>query len=148
GKSAQFPFGGWLPRAMEGPTASSAVFYGSLSVHSGVYLLARGFPLYEGSVWIRAVVAGVGLLTAAIATFSGQVTPDAKTALVYSTTAQVGIMFAECGAGLPHVAIVHLAAHALLRYYQFLRTPSVLQDALRRRAALGATVADVSAARW
>ena len=33
GKSAQFPFCYWLPRAMEGPTPSSAIFYGALSVH-------------------------------------------------------------------------------------------------------------------
>jgi hypothetical protein len=148
GKSAQFPVGGWLPRAMEGPTASSAVFYGSLSVHAGVYLLARAAPLYEHSFGLRAAIAGVGLVTAAIATLSGQVTPDAKAAIAYSTTAQVGMMFAECGFGLPRLAIAHLAAHALLRYYQFLRTPSALQDALERRAALGATAADESAARW
>jgi len=148
GKSAQFPFGGWLPRAMEGPTASSAVFYGSLSVHAGVYLLARAAPLYRDAPLLSAAIVAVGLVTAAIATLSGQVTPDAKTALAYSTTAQVGIMFAECGLGFPHLAVLHLTAHALLRYYQFLRTPSVLQDALRRRAALGATEADESAARW
>lgn len=35
GKSAQGPFCGWLARAMEGPTPSSAIFYGAISVHAG-----------------------------------------------------------------------------------------------------------------
>jgi len=43
-KSAQLPFSSWLPRAMEGPTPSSAIFYGSLAVHLGVFLLLRPFP--------------------------------------------------------------------------------------------------------
>ncbi|MBK9486806.1 MAG: hypothetical protein IPO01_16985 [Chitinophagaceae bacterium] len=46
-KSAQFPFTSWLPRAMEGPTSSSAIFYGSLSVHIGVFLLLRTHPFWE-----------------------------------------------------------------------------------------------------
>jgi NAD(P)H-quinone oxidoreductase subunit 5 len=42
GKSALIPFSGWLPRAMEGPTPSSAVFSGALSVHlSGIPLIAN-----------------------------------------------------------------------------------------------------------
>ena len=41
GKSALVPFSGWLPRAMEGPTPSSAIFYGALSVHLGAFLLLR-----------------------------------------------------------------------------------------------------------
>lgn len=32
-KSGVFPFSYWVPRAMEGPTASSALFYGALSIH-------------------------------------------------------------------------------------------------------------------
>ncbi len=148
GKSAQFPIGGWLPRAMEGPTASSAVFYGGLSVHAGVYLLARIEPLYSGSPVIRLLIIGVGLVTAAAATLSAQVSPDAKSSLAYATITQVGLMFVECGLGFPTIAVIHLVAHTILRYYQFLRTPSVLQDALERRAVLGATRADESAARW
>src|SRR5690606_17662559 len=41
GKSGLIPFTGWLPRAMEGPTPSSAIFYGALSVHLGAFLLLR-----------------------------------------------------------------------------------------------------------
>ncbi len=47
GKSALVPFSGWLPRAMEGPTPSSAVFYGALSVHLGAFLLLRVSPLLD-----------------------------------------------------------------------------------------------------
>ena len=36
GKSALVPFSGWLPRAMEGPTPSSAVFYGACRSTWGV----------------------------------------------------------------------------------------------------------------
>ena len=41
GKSAMVPFSGWLPRAMEGPTPSSAVFFDALSVHLGASFAAR-----------------------------------------------------------------------------------------------------------
>lgn len=144
GKSAQFPVGGWLPRAMEGPTASSAVFYGGLSVHAGVYLLIRSAPLFAHAPIASAVVVAIGAITAVMAALSGQVSADAKTALAYATISQVGILFIECGLGFPRLATVHLCAHALLRYYQFLRTPSALQDALAQRAALGRVVAE----RW
>jgi NADH:ubiquinone oxidoreductase subunit 5 (subunit L)/multisubunit Na+/H+ antiporter MnhA subunit len=148
GKSAQFPVGGWLPRAMEGPTASSAVFYGGLSVHAGVYLLIRSAPIVEASALVRGTLILVGLLTSVMASLSARVSADAKTALAYATISQVGLMFVECGLGLFRLAALHLVAHALLRYYQFLRTPSTLQDALERQAALGLTASTPSAREW
>ena len=137
GKSAQIPVGGWLPRAMEGPTASSAVFYGGLSVHMGVYLLIRSAPVLEQAPLARFCVLVIGAVTAVMAALSGQVSADAKSGLAYATISQVGLMFVECALGLPKLALLHLAAHSLLRYYQFLRTPSTLQDALARRRAEG-----------
>ncbi len=44
GKSALIPFCGWLPRAMEGPTPSSAVFYGALFGSFGSVLVASRQP--------------------------------------------------------------------------------------------------------
>ena len=64
-KSAQIPFAPWLARAAEGPTPSSAVFYGAIMVHAGVYLMLLLQPIFERAPLIMALVAVVGLLTAA-----------------------------------------------------------------------------------
>jgi NADH:ubiquinone oxidoreductase subunit 5 (subunit L)/multisubunit Na+/H+ antiporter MnhA subunit len=148
GKSAQFPVGGWLPRAMEGPTASSAVFYGGLSVHAGVYLLIRSAPLFDQAPFARLLLIVIGGVTAVMAVLSGQVSGDAKSGLAYATIGQVGLMFVECGLGMYRLATVHLIAHAVLRYYQFLRIPSTLQDALEQRAALGTQPAPAGRSRF
>ena len=60
-KSAQIPFSSWLPRAMEGPTPSSAIFYGSLSVHLGVFLMLRMYPFLESQTSVRIVMVIMGL---------------------------------------------------------------------------------------
>src|SRR5262249_12342072 len=61
GKAAQVPFSGWLPRAMEGPTPSSAIFYGAISIHAGAYLLLRMQPTLARSAPASALVILIGL---------------------------------------------------------------------------------------
>lgn len=141
GKSAQFPLGGWLPRAMEGPTPSSALFYGALSVHAGVYLLLRAAPLLAISPVASTVVTVVGGVSAVWATASGRTRSDAKSAMAYATITQVGLMLVAIGLGFYRWALFHMAAHAVLRLWQLLRTPSALHDALRLRAAIAAAPA-------
>ncbi len=68
GKSAQLPFSGWLPRAMEGPTPSSALFYGAVSIHAGLFLVLRVWPVFAASPAACAVGVAVGLATAVYAT--------------------------------------------------------------------------------
>ena len=76
GKSALVPFSGWLPRAMEGPTPSSAIFYGALSVHLGAFLLLRVSPILEQSVLLSAMVVTIGLVTALYAAMTARVQTD------------------------------------------------------------------------
>ncbi|WP_437774344.1 proton-conducting transporter transmembrane domain-containing protein [Sorangium sp. So ce1097] len=135
GKSAQFPLGSWLPRAMEGPTPSSALFYGAISVHAGVYLLLRVAPLLQRAPAASAVIACVGAATAVYGTLVGRAQADVKSALAHATMTQVGLMFVEIGLGLYWLALVHLFAHACLRCLQMLRAPSALRDAQEIRAA-------------
>jgi len=49
---------------MEGPTPSSAVFYGALSVHLGAYLLLRVSPILETSLLLSGAVIALGLASA------------------------------------------------------------------------------------
>jgi NADH-quinone oxidoreductase subunit L len=125
-KSAQFPFTSWLPRAMEGPTSSSAIFYGSLSVHVGVFLLLRTYPFWQDMAWVKIVIIAVGILTGVIATLIARVQPTVKTQIAYSSAAQIGIIFIEIALGLHILALIHFAGNAFLRTYQLLVSPSVL----------------------
>jgi NADH:ubiquinone oxidoreductase subunit 5 (subunit L)/multisubunit Na+/H+ antiporter MnhA subunit len=125
-KSAQFPFSFWLPRALEGPTTSSAIFYGSLSSHIGVFLLVRSFPLWDQEIWIRVLVILIGLVTSMVATLIARVQSSVKTQIAYSSIAQIGLMFIEVALGLHYLALFHFAGNAFLRTYQILVSPSVL----------------------
>jgi NADH-quinone oxidoreductase subunit L len=122
---------------MEGPTPSSALFYGTLSIHAGVYLMLRVWPLLEDAPVARGAVIAVGAVTAITSSLSSRVRADAKGALALATSAQAGLMLVEAGLGWTDLAMWHLLAHGLLRLGQFLRAPSWLQDAQRRRSALG-----------
>ncbi len=126
-KSAQVPFAPWVARALEGPTPSSAIFYGALMIHAGVYLLIRLQPVLEQSPAVMGLIAAVGLLTALYGWLSGLVQTDVKSSLMFATTTQVGLMVLACGLGWFTLAAWYLGLHAAWRAYQFLLSPSYLE---------------------
>jgi NADH-quinone oxidoreductase subunit L len=140
GKAAQIPFSGWLPRAMEGPTPSSAIFYGAISIHAGAYLLLRAQPLLARSALASALVILIGLATAIHGTVVGRASADAKTSLAYATLTQVGVVFIEIGLGWKWLAVAHILGNATVRTMQFLRAPSMLHDYHQMHSAIGGEV--------
>lgn len=136
-KSGQLPFTAWIGRALEGPTPSSAVFYGALMVHAGAFLMIRIAPLLEQVPEARLLMGVTGLATAIYAHYVARVQADIKSTLLFATVSQVGLIFVECAFGWTALAIVHLTAHAAWRSYQFLLAPSALEliDTRRRAAA-------------
>lgn len=125
-KSAQLPFTPWITRALEGPTPSSAIFYGAVMVHAGVYLMLRLEPLLTQLPDVLAVLIFIGTLTALYAWLCGLVQTDVKSALIFATVFQVALMFIEIGLGWTTLATVHLCLHAAWRTWQFLLAPSWL----------------------
>ncbi len=128
GKSAQFPYSSWLPRAMEGPTSSSAIFYGGLSIHAGVFLLLRMRSELMVPAPVLVVMAVVGFVSCVYGVLLSQVQSDVKSALAYASLSQVGIMFVEISLGWNQVAILHCIGHAFLRTYQILKCSSIIHQ--------------------
>jgi NADH-quinone oxidoreductase subunit L len=130
-KSAQIPFSSWLPRAMEGPTPSSAIFYGSLSVHLGVFLMLRTYPFWEHQTTIRIAIGLMGFTTSIMASLMARVQSSVKSQVAYSSVSQIGIIFIEIALGFETLALIHFAGNAFLRTYQLLVSPSVVSYMIR-----------------
>ena len=132
-KSAQLPFSSWLPRAMEGPTPSSAIFYGSLSVHLGVFLMLRTVELWEHQISVRILIGLLGLTTSIVATGIARVQSSVKSQIAYSSISQIGLIFIELAFGLQTLALIHFAGNAFLRTYQLLVSPSTVSYLIREQ---------------
>ena len=135
-KSGQLPFCSWLPAAMEGPTPSSAIFYGALSSHLGPFLLLRFHAYFIHFPILLWTIGFVGGLSAIYASAVGRTRSDAKTMLAYATISQVGIIWVEIALGFTQFALFHIVAHASLRTWQFLRSSSLIQDFLENPVVL------------
>lgn len=125
-KSAQVPFSSWLPRAMEGPTTSSAIFYGALSSHLGIFLLLRSDPLWQQVQGVNIAIILLGVITSVVAALTARVQSTVKTQIAYGAITQMGLMLIEIGFGLHTLVLIHFAGHAFLRAYQLLVSPSML----------------------
>lgn len=144
GKSALVPFSGWLPRAMEGPTPSSAIFYGALSIHLGAFLLLRAAPIIAASTALTVLVIVLGLATSIFANMAGRVQADIKSVLAFASLTQVGLIITEIGMGWYYLALFHIIGHALLRTLQLLRASNLLHDYFKLETALGKKIAHLS----
>lgn len=132
-KSAQLPFSSWLPRAMEGPTPSSAIFYGSMSVHIGAFLLLRTMHFWENQLVFKVFLISAGLLTALITSAISRVQSSIKSQIAYASIAQIGLIFVEIAFGLENLALIHILGNAFLRTYQLLISPSVVSYKIREQ---------------
>jgi NADH:ubiquinone oxidoreductase subunit 5 (subunit L)/multisubunit Na+/H+ antiporter MnhA subunit/multisubunit Na+/H+ antiporter MnhB subunit len=124
GKSAQFPFSYWLPRAMAAPTPVSAFLHSATLVKLGVFLVARLYPsLFAGNVFLLLVLMYVGYATALYGALASFFSHDLKAILAWSTVSQLGLLMAYFGSADIRVAgleFVHILAHVLFKGGLFL----------------------------
>ena len=126
GKSAQFPFYNWPAKAMEGPTPSSAIFYGALSIHAGLLLLIRTEVIWKSSLWANGLVIGAGVITFVLSFLQKKVQTNIKGRIAYAITSHLGVMYVLMGLGLVQVVFVYMLIHAIYRCFEMLISPSIV----------------------
>jgi NAD(P)H-quinone oxidoreductase subunit 5 len=118
-KTAAFPLHGWLTEVMEAPTPVSALLHAGI-INSGGVLLLMTADLVHLSPGAMAALVMIGGLTALFGAAVMLTQSAVKTALAWSTVAQMGFMLLQCGLGLWALALLHIVAHSLYKAHAFL----------------------------
>jgi len=124
-KSAQFPTHGWLTEVIEAPTPVSALLHAGV-INAGGFLLLRNAEVIAASPAALYLLIVAGAVTALFASLVMVTQSAVKTALAWSTVAQMGFMLLQCGLGLFSSAMLHILAHALYKAHAFLSSGSVV----------------------
>jgi NADH:ubiquinone oxidoreductase subunit 5 (subunit L)/multisubunit Na+/H+ antiporter MnhA subunit len=118
-KTAAFPLHGWLTEVMEAPTPVSALLHAGI-INSGGVLLITLAGLVQHSAGAMAALVLIGGFTALFGALVMLTQSAVKTALAWSTVAQMGFMLLQCGLGLWALALLHIVAHSLYKAHAFL----------------------------
>lgn len=118
-KTASFPLHGWLTEVMEAPTPVSALLHAGI-INAGGFLLIRMAGLVQESTGAMAALVLLGGFTALFGAVVMLTQSAIKTALAWSTVAQMGFMLLQCGLGLWPLALLHIVAHSMYKAHAFL----------------------------
>lgn len=132
-KTASFPLHGWLTEVMEAPTPVSALLHAGI-INSGGVLLIMLAGLVQQSPGAMAALMMLGGLSALFGGVVMLTQSAVKTALAWSTVAQMGFMLLQCGLGLWPLALLHIVAHSLYKAHAFLGSGSAVKavNAIRK----------------
>ncbi|MFT0168251.1 monovalent cation/H+ antiporter subunit A [Paraburkholderia mimosarum] len=122
-KSAQFPFHFWLPHAMSAPTPVSAYLHSATMVKAGVFLIARFYPVLEGTDWFFYATSLIGLVTLTSGAALALVQRDLKGLLAYSTISHLGLIVLLFGLDTQLstvAALFHTFNHAVFKASLFM----------------------------
>ena len=132
-KTAAFPLHGWLTEVMEAPTPVSALLHAGI-INSGGVLLITLSGLVQHSAGAMAALVVIGGFTALFGALVMLTQSAVKTALAWSTVAQMGFMLLQCGLGLWALALLHIVAHSLYKAHAFLSSGGAVKavNAIRK----------------
>ena len=143
-KSALIPTHGWLTEVMEAPTPVSALLHAGV-VNAGGFLLIRFADVLLAAPGVLALLALIGGFSALVGAAVALTQPSVKTALAWSTCAQMGFMVLQIGLALFPLALLHIVAHSLYKAHAFLASGGAVEQVARIRRPGPVAVPDLRA---
>jgi NADH:ubiquinone oxidoreductase subunit 5 (subunit L)/multisubunit Na+/H+ antiporter MnhA subunit len=131
-KTGGLPLHGWLTEVMEAPTPVSALLHAGIINAGGLLIIRLAEPM-QASPGAMAALVMLGGVTALFAGLVMLTQASVKTALAWSTIAQMGFMLLQCGLGLWALALLHIVAHSLYKAHAFLASGGAVQAVLAAR---------------
>jgi len=119
-KSAQYPFSGWLPKAIRAPTPTRALVHSSTLVTAGavviiIYREILGIPT------LILILLMIGAFTILIGRVLSLIERRIKKLVAFSTISQMGLAFVVFGLGNFNVGIINLVSHGLAKSLLFIQ---------------------------
>jgi NADH:ubiquinone oxidoreductase subunit 5 (subunit L)/multisubunit Na+/H+ antiporter MnhA subunit len=124
-RAGQFPFFGWLTEAAEGPPAAAVLLQTVAGVASGVFLLARVYPIL--TLDARLVLAVLGCVSLALAALVACAQDDFRKIIAWTTVSQLGYVLLFLGAGAYKAGLLHLFTHAFFKAGLLLAVGAVVE---------------------
>nr|YP_009026501.1 NADH dehydrogenase subunit 5 [Rhigonema thysanophora]AGZ90409.1 NADH dehydrogenase subunit 5 [Rhigonema thysanophora] len=135
-KSAQFPFSGWLPKAMSAPTPVSSLVHSSTLVTAGLILILNfGEILFYLNISFLLLFSGV--FTMCFSSLAALVEEDMKKVVALSTLSQMGFAMTTVGLGLNFVSFIHLLSHALFKSCLFMQVGLIIHCSMGQQDGRG-----------
>ena len=116
-KRAQFPFIGWLPRAIAAPTPVSSLVHRSTLVTAGFFIVFYyGFKIN----FYCFLLFFLGLVSISFSSFFSLLEKDVKKLVAWRTLSQLGLCFVFFSLGRGFFGFLHLISHAFFKSSLFL----------------------------
>lgn len=128
-KRAQFPFSGWLPKAMRAPTPVRSLVHSRTLVTAGLVLVINFSEMVFNKGVIRIILV-IGVFTMFFSSVAALVEEDLKKVVALSTLSQMGFSIFTVGLGLRFVSFVHLLSHALFKSCLFMQVGYLIHCSL------------------
>lgn len=119
-KRSQFPFFGWLVKAMVAPTPVRSLVHSRTLVVSGCFLIFVFFERYSNFIILRLIMVSLGGLI--ISFILSLVEDDFKKLIAWRTISQVSLIFLFFSFGWFFYSFFYLINHALFKCLIFLST--------------------------